>query len=115
MDAVLYRVLHEPADLGGCPPPLRGLVERCLAKAPAQRPSPGELIDECRARTAGHTLQIAQTWLPAAVSADLARHLPPTAPPMPHEPTATVEPGWPRRGAAQRPGRPAAGASPAGP
>ena len=34
MDAVLYRVLHEPPDLGGCPPPLRDLVERCLAKEP---------------------------------------------------------------------------------
>ena len=101
--AMLYRIVHRPPDLAGCPPSARDLIERCLAKAPAQRPSPGELIDECRARTAGHTLQIAQTWLPAAVSADLARHLPPTAPPMPHEPTATVEPGWPRRGAAQRP------------
>jgi serine/threonine protein kinase len=80
--SILYRIVHTPADLEGCPPALRGLIERCLAKAPAQRPSPAEIIEECRARTAGHTLQIAQAWLPAAVSADLARHLPPTAPPQ---------------------------------
>jgi serine/threonine protein kinase len=36
--AVLYRVLHGTADLGGCPPQLRGLIERCLAKdAPRRR------------------------------------------------------------------------------
>jgi serine/threonine protein kinase len=101
--AMLYRIVHRPPDLEGCPPSVRDLIERCLAKVPAQRPSPGELIEACRARTAGHTLQIAQSWLPAAVSADLARHLPPkappTVPPTPHEPTATVDPGWPRRGA----------------
>jgi serine/threonine kinase PknH len=78
--AMLYRIVHRPPDLAGCPPSLRDLIERCLAKVPAQRPSPVQLIDECRARTAGQTLQIARTWLPAAVSADLARHLPPTAP-----------------------------------
>jgi serine/threonine protein kinase len=110
--AMLYRIVHRPPDLAGCPPSLRDLIERCLAKVPAQRPSPGQLIDECRARTAGQTLQIARTWLPAAVSADLARHLPPTVPPAPpaphqptpHPPTATVEPDWPRRAARPGPG-----------
>jgi serine/threonine protein kinase len=134
--AMLYRIVHRPADLDGCPPSVRDLIERCLVKAPDRRPSPAELIDECRARTAGHTLQIAQTWLPAAVSADLASHLPPAAPPAappsdpptapppaappaapptvppavprsvrpaPYEPTATVDSGRPRPGAAQRP------------
>ena len=121
--AMLYRIVHRPPDLTGCPPSLRDLIERCLAKVPAQRPSPGQVIDECRARTAGQTLQIARTWLPAAVSADLARHLPPPVPPTvppgshqptprqptqpspaPHPPTATVEPDWPRRAARPGPG-----------
>ena len=97
--AMLYRIVHRPPDLEGCPPSLRDLIERCLAKVPAQRPSPGQVIEECRARTAGQTLQIARTWLPAAVSADLARHLPPPVPP-----TATVEPDWPRRAARPGPG-----------
>lgn len=41
---VMYRVLHEPADLSGCPSPLRGIIERCLAKKAADRPSPAEVI-----------------------------------------------------------------------
>jgi Protein kinase domain len=71
---VMYRVLHQPADLSGCPSPLRGIIERCLAKRAADRPSPAEVIDWCRAATAGRTGQIAQPWLspaagiPAAVS-----------------------------------------------
>jgi Protein kinase domain len=69
---VMYRVLHEPADLAGCPAPLRGIVERCLAKRAADRPSPADIIDQCRAVTAGRTGQIAQPWLPPGVLAALA-------------------------------------------
>jgi hypothetical protein len=69
---VMYRVRHEPADLSGCPSPLRGIIERCLAKRPADRPSPEEVIDSCRAATAGRTRQIPQPWLPPAVAAVLA-------------------------------------------
>ena len=65
---VMYRVLHEPADLSGCPSPLRGIIERCLAKRTSDRPSPAEVIDWCRAVTAGRTGQIAQPWLPPAVA-----------------------------------------------
>jgi Protein kinase domain len=69
---VMYRVLHEPADLSGCPSPLRGIIERCLAKKAADRPSPAEVIGWCRAVTAGRTAQIAQPWLPPGVVAALA-------------------------------------------
>jgi serine/threonine protein kinase len=34
--AMLYRIVHRPPDLAGCPPSLRDLIERCLAKVPAQ-------------------------------------------------------------------------------
>jgi Protein kinase domain len=64
---VMYRVLHEPADLSGCPAPLRSIVERCLAKRAPDRPPPAEVIDWCRAVTAGRTGQIAQPWLPPGV------------------------------------------------
>ena len=67
--AVLYRVLNEPPDLDGCPPDLRPLIARCLAKDPALRPQPGEIIDTCRARTADGALAFERSWLPAAVSA----------------------------------------------
>jgi hypothetical protein len=69
---VMYRVLHEPADLSGCPSPLRGIIERCLAKNAADRPSPAEVINSCRVVTAGRTGQIAQPWLPPGVVAALA-------------------------------------------
>jgi Protein kinase domain len=48
--AVSYRVLHEPPDLAGCPPALQGLIGWCLAKDPAARPSPGQVVEFCVAR-----------------------------------------------------------------
>jgi Protein kinase domain len=45
--AMLYRVLHEPPDLNGCPPRLRALIESCLAKQPADRPRPAEILQYC--------------------------------------------------------------------
>ncbi len=66
---VLYRVLNEPPNLDGCPPDLRHLIERCLAKDPAQRPQTSEIIDACRARQANGALAFERSWLPAAVFA----------------------------------------------
>jgi eukaryotic-like serine/threonine-protein kinase len=89
--ALLYRIIHQAPDLDRCPPSLRGLIERCLAKAPTERPSPAEVVSQCRERTAGQTLQIAQAWLPATVSADLPQHAAPETL-FPH--TVTVIAGW---------------------
>ena len=69
--AVLGRVLHDRPRLDGCPPDLRGLIERCLAKDPAQRPPPGGIIEACRAM-AGGGLSFERPWLPASVSAAAA-------------------------------------------
>ena len=66
---VMYRVLHQPADLSGCPSPVRAIIERCLANNPAERPTAAEVISLCRAVTAGRTRQIAQPWLQPAVAA----------------------------------------------
>ena len=115
--AMLYRIVNQAPDLDGCPPEVRPLIERCLAKEPAARPSPEEIIRECGARTAGHTLQIARSWLPPAVAAGLApavaaglapavaAGLAPTVPPdepavPPFQPTvtATAGPAGPRPG-----------------
>jgi len=41
--AVLYRVVHAEAALGGLPPALREVVSACLAKDPAARPTPASL------------------------------------------------------------------------
>jgi serine/threonine protein kinase len=44
--ALLYRVVYGIAATGHVPAPLRRLVERCLAKEPADRPSTEELLAE---------------------------------------------------------------------
>ncbi|MFI6291021.1 serine/threonine-protein kinase [Nonomuraea sp. NPDC050790] len=45
---VLYRVVHDEPQLDGCPPQVRDLVAHCLAKDPAQRPTPRDLLDRLR-------------------------------------------------------------------
>ncbi|MEU9998984.1 serine/threonine-protein kinase [Streptomyces sp. NPDC050848] len=42
---LMYRSVHEAPDLGSVPEALRGLVGRCLAKKPAERPAPAQLLD----------------------------------------------------------------------
>ena len=74
---ILYRVTHEEPDLSGCPPRLRELVGRCLAKDPPARPSPADVIAACRAQAAGEAGEAAPPWLPADVLAALAEHAPP--------------------------------------
>ncbi|GGZ28873.1 serine/threonine protein kinase [Streptomyces nitrosporeus] len=41
---VAYQVVHDEADLAGVPPDLAPLVGRCLAKDPAARPTPDEIM-----------------------------------------------------------------------
>src|SRR5450755_797411 len=74
-DAVLYRVLNEAPDLADCPADLRPLIERCLAKDPAQRPQPADIIDTCQARMTEGALAFDGSWLAAAVSAVVAAPL----------------------------------------
>ncbi|MFG1841778.1 serine/threonine-protein kinase [Micromonospora sp. NPDC049175] len=63
----LLRITNGEADLTGCPPELRGLIERCLSVDPADRPTTAEVIAEC----AG-TPRPAEGWLPPALTADIA-------------------------------------------
>jgi hypothetical protein len=67
--ARLYRVVHNPPDLGQLPSQLHPLVERCLAKDPSQRPTAAQFLAEL---TAAHpSAANLVNWLPAAI-------LPPT-------------------------------------
>ncbi|MEU3407530.1 bifunctional serine/threonine protein kinase/MFS transporter [Streptomyces sp. NPDC006670] len=66
LNAHLFRIAEEEADLTGVPDPLVDLVRACLHKDPSQRPTPHEVAT----RTAA-----VQTdeWLPGAVLAQLGR------------------------------------------
>ncbi|MFI0966473.1 bifunctional serine/threonine-protein kinase/ABC transporter substrate-binding protein [Streptomyces sp. NPDC021080] len=49
VDALLYRAVHDPADLDGVPAWLHEVLTRCLEKDPARRPDVGELVLELTA------------------------------------------------------------------
>jgi eukaryotic-like serine/threonine-protein kinase len=61
-----YRLVYGPPDLGEIPASLRPLVERCLAKDPAQRPTAGEVLE------AANDGQPAPGWLPGPALGALA-------------------------------------------
>ncbi|MGW6948895.1 protein kinase domain-containing protein [Streptomyces xanthophaeus] len=45
-----YRAVHEPVDVAGVEPGLAALIEDCVAKDPAARPDPAEVIRRCGVR-----------------------------------------------------------------
>ncbi|MEU9714228.1 serine/threonine-protein kinase [Streptomyces sp. NPDC047976] len=47
-----YRAVHEPVDVAGVEPGLAALIEACVAKDPAERPDPAEVIRRCGVRDA---------------------------------------------------------------
>ena len=59
--SLLYRVVHETPDLEGVPEAVRPLIERCLVKEPAQRPTADALL------AAVGALQPSGNWLPDSV------------------------------------------------
>jgi serine/threonine protein kinase len=64
--AVMYQIMHAEPTLTGIDESLRGLVERALAKDPAQRPSAQELLDSLVGQNHADTAQAAEslsrTW-----------------------------------------------------
>ncbi|MFE2145885.1 MDR family MFS transporter [Streptomyces sp. NPDC059456] len=94
LNAHLFRVAEDEADLTGVPDALAGLVRDCLHKDPARRPTPGEVAE----RTSPDQ---AEEWLPGAVLAQLGRHAaqlldyappaPAQAPPQPAPPEAAPQ------------------------
>ncbi|HEY3503795.1 MAG TPA: serine/threonine-protein kinase [Actinocatenispora sp.] len=101
---VVYRIVHGEPDLGGVPEPLAGLIAACLAKDPAARPTPADVV----AHLAGPR-QPTLDWLPSEVTS------PPIDPPSvghggPDTASAPTVPGTP-----PGPGAAAGSGTPAGP
>lgn len=70
---LIYRVVHEPPELGALDGDLRELVADCLAKEPADRPTPEQVRDRLT-NGAGGPVRLGQAgWLPPAVSDSVAR------------------------------------------
>jgi serine/threonine protein kinase len=56
---LMYRSVHEPADLSAVPWELRSLVAACLSKDPADRPTPEALLDSLKPDLNSNTLALA--------------------------------------------------------
>ncbi|MFH8222003.1 bifunctional serine/threonine protein kinase/MFS transporter [Streptomyces sp. NPDC018057] len=70
LNAHLFRVAEEEPELTGVPESLLGLVQACLHKDPAARPSPAQVADRTDGDGGGDTGGI---WLPGEVLAQLGR------------------------------------------
>jgi Protein kinase domain len=74
-DARTLRVLYLAPDLGDVPARLRPLLERCLAKDPAMRPTANEFLADLVA-ACPEAVEDREDWLPADILAEI-RQLPP--------------------------------------
>jgi eukaryotic-like serine/threonine-protein kinase len=84
---LMYRVVYEAPDLARTPPALRPLLEACMAKDPAARPTTDDLL-----RRLSHSVDLlTPDWLPASVADTLVRYVP-TAPARTAQPVPPQEP-----------------------
>uniref|UniRef100_UPI002624A5D3 serine/threonine-protein kinase n=1 Tax=Trebonia sp. TaxID=2767075 RepID=UPI002624A5D3 len=81
--ALMYRVVNREPDLTRVPDQIRPLIERCLTKAPADRPTPSELLDQLGEGAVG---AVGEPWLPEPYTMALNRYVPtmktPPTPPL---------------------------------
>ncbi|MCX5410826.1 serine/threonine-protein kinase [Streptomyces sp. NBC_00059] len=87
--AVNYRVVHQDPDLRALPPALAGVVARCLAKDPGERPTVAWLLEALGRPdpAAGEGAFGAAGWLPGPVADSAAR----MQAEVPTEPVARTE------------------------
>ena len=87
--ALVYRVVYCLPQLDLVPAEVRPLIDRCLAKDPARRPTADDLLSGAA--------QPAPGWLPEPVTRALAAAPPTTTAAAPSETPAPVPPKWARR------------------
>jgi eukaryotic-like serine/threonine-protein kinase len=69
--SMIYRVVHIAPDTANLPARIRPVIERCLAKDPRQRPTPGDLLAELGAG------ELAADWLPPRLTEVVSRYASP--------------------------------------
>jgi hypothetical protein len=69
--ALMFRVVHRDPDIAHLPAQVRPVIERCLAKDPGQRPTPGDLLAELGAG------ELAGDWLPPPLTEVVGRYAAP--------------------------------------
>jgi eukaryotic-like serine/threonine-protein kinase len=77
--ALLYRVVNETPDLAAVPAPLTSLIGQCLAKHPAARPTPAELLE----RLSGDVGVLTGEWLPRPITETMKQYTPTMQTPLP--------------------------------
>ncbi|WP_406394018.1 protein kinase domain-containing protein [Streptomyces sp. NBC_00887] len=114
--ALMFRIAQDAPDLTGVPADLVELIQDCLAKDPAARPSTDSVLERLGGPETG------EPWLPGALIAQLGRHavelldsedpeegpapshsgpvppVPPATPPTPQLPPGQVQPPRPAPG-----------------
>ena len=97
--ALMYRVVAKEPNLAQVPDQVRPLIEQCLAKDPADRPTPGELLSQLDALGAGIGVVTPQ-WLPESFTQAVGKYVPTAVTPTPSaavklQDTTPVTPGTP--------------------